>query len=201
MAIHDGGSDVQAMVSLLSDPVRLKEEYDRLEAERARAAEIVALVGPANEIKQLREEADVNLSMAQRTKAEADRMMQEAESFVEVAKAKAERAYKAIVEDAQHNADRILNAAKGEAEALFAKAQTRAAELEAQAEVLLAREREIMAAAVAAENAAAEAKALRERAEAELEAANQTKLKFEAALKTVEDAVASMQEKLRVRST
>jgi len=87
-------------LQLLSDPAKLKARIDSLEAAQKSADEAVALVGPANEIAQMRAQAEQALSKARET---LDRAEAEAEKLLESAHSEAA----AILGDAQSRSDAI----------------------------------------------------------------------------------------------
>ncbi len=140
MAVTDTrteSSEFLAIATLLTDPKRLKDEYDKLEAAKAKANEAIALVGKASEIVALRAQAEKDLKAAEAKLEEAteraDEIVAQAEREAEATRASAQRDAQAMLSDAgarknaaiaaQQHADDMANEYKEKAAMLAQETQ------------------------------------------------------------------------------
>jgi hypothetical protein len=98
-------SDFLAIASVLADPARVAEEYQKLEKAKQEAQEIIKLVGPANEIMAMRSDAEKLHNAAQTA-------LDDAETFSKKMKGDAQIQAADIVSKAQEKAAEIVTAAE-----------------------------------------------------------------------------------------
>ena len=98
-------SDFLAIASVLADPNRVAEEYQKLEKARQEAQEVIKLVGPANEIMAMRVEAE-------RLQNAAQTALDDAETFSKKLKGDAQVQAADIVSKAQEKAAEIVSVAE-----------------------------------------------------------------------------------------
>lgn len=111
-------SDFLAIASVLADPNRVAEEYQKLEKARQEAQEVIKLVGPANEIMAMRVEAE-------RLQNAAQTALDDAETFSKKLKGDAQVQAADIVSKAQEKAAEIVSVAEKKLQDAIA-AETRA---------------------------------------------------------------------------
>lgn len=176
--VRESSNNFLDMVAFLADPEKVKAEYQRIESARADAQKLVDLVGPAQEVIKLRDEAM--------------RMNDEARTSLASAKSDASR----TTSDAKSKAEAILAQARQKADEMTAQAANALNEAQnkdlavanalASAKALEARAQSVIDAAIK------EANYEKEVALSSIAASAKVKAKFEAAMKIVNSRVAAL---------
>lgn len=107
------GGDFSAMMELLSDPVKLKGEYDRLEAKRRELEDYVALIGPVTDILGARKQA---IMSADKAASELVDARDRAQKLIDDARVRSH-----VI---QHEADEFYKAAHEEADTIMKNAKS-----------------------------------------------------------------------------